>query len=95
MSAAQKHGWDARVGAALDELRNTIRARYPEATFEVARGDDEPSHVHLWTMVDLDDPDEVVDLVNDRVLELQLEDGLPVFVIPVRGPARVAAAAQS
>jgi hypothetical protein len=47
--------------------------------------------VHLTTIVDLDDPDEVLDLVINRMMELQVEDKLPVYVIPVRTPERVAA----
>ncbi len=34
---------------------------------------------------------EVVDLVIDRMLELQLAHGIPVYLIPIRTPERVAA----
>jgi hypothetical protein len=35
-------------------------------------------------MVDVDDPDEVVDLVIERVLSLTIDEGVPVHVPPVR-----------
>lgn len=83
---------DPRTQAALDELRGMIRRRYPEARFAVSRGHDEPENVHLLTTVDLDDADEVLDLVLDRLLELQVEERLPIHVIPLRSPERVLAA---
>ena len=82
---------DPRIRDALDELKRMILQRYPEATFEVSRGDDEPESIHLTTTVDVDDPDEVMDLVVDRLLELQVEEGLPVHVIPIRPVERVLA----
>ena len=76
---------------ALEELQGIIEQRYPTATFEVSSGEDDPRVVHLTTIVDLDDPDEVLDLVITRVMELQAEEKLPVYVIPVRTPERVVA----
>lgn len=76
---------------ALKEMEGIIGQRYPTATFEVSRGEDDPKAVHLTATVDLDDPDEVLDLVITRVMELQVEEGLPLYVIPVRTPERVEA----
>jgi hypothetical protein len=76
---------------ALEELQGIIVQHYPTATFAVSRGEDNPEAVHLTTIVDLDDPDEVLDLVINRLMELQVADKLPVYVIPVRTPERVAA----
>ncbi len=42
-------------------------------------------------MVDVDDRGEVIDVFLDRLVELQLEEGLPLFVVPVRTPERIAA----
>jgi hypothetical protein len=72
-----------RVEAALAELKEKILAKYPEAQFEVMRGPEDPSEVWLRTTVDLDDPDEVMDLVIDRLLELQIQENTPVHVMPV------------
>ena len=72
-------------------MEQTIRAHYPSARFVVTRSVDEPENVHLLTTVDLADPDEVVDLVLDRLVELQVEERIPVYVIPVRTPERILA----
>ena len=45
-------------------------------------------------MVDIDDPDEVADLVMDRMLQFQLDEDIPIYVIPIRTPERVAALRQ-
>ena len=79
----------SRMENALNELRGLIRTRYPQARFSVAHGHDEPENVHLVTTVDLEDADEVLDLVIDRVVELQVEERIPVHVIPVRPVRRV------
>ena len=66
-----------------------IAARYPTVAFEVSRGHDEPRNVHLTAVVDVDDTDEVLDLVIERVVDLQTEEGIPVHVIPIRTPERL------
>jgi hypothetical protein len=80
---------------ALNEMEGIIGQRYPTATFEVSRGEDDPEAVHLTATVDLDDPDQVLDLVITRVMELQADEGLPLHVIPVRTPERAAALRQA
>lgn len=82
---------DPRRRHAVQELTSLIVRRYPTATISVGPGEEDPGVTHITAMVDLDDPDEVADLVMDRMLELHLEEGIPVYVIPVRTPARVAA----
>jgi hypothetical protein len=72
------------VRAAVAELRGMIAERYPDATFSLSRAEDDPRIVHLNTVVDIEDTEEVVDLVIDRMLELQVEEHLPVYVIPTR-----------
>jgi hypothetical protein len=81
---------DPRRKQAVHELSSLIRQRYPAAAFEVEPGEDDPEVTHLTTTVDVDDPDEVVDLVIDRMLELTIDEGIPVYVIPIRAPERVA-----
>lgn len=85
---------DPRVQAALDELRGVIAEHYPQATFAISRGHDEPENIHLVTTLDLDDPDEVLDLVGHRLDQLQVDERIPVHVIPVRTPERLLAAMQ-
>jgi hypothetical protein len=81
---------DPRVNRALNELSDIVRSAHPEATFEVASAADDADIVQLFARVDVDDPDEVADLVMDRMLEMQLEEGLPVYLIPLRTPERIA-----
>ncbi|MHB8576202.1 MAG: hypothetical protein ACYDCQ_12820 [Dehalococcoidia bacterium] len=85
---------DARTRAAIDELTALVRQHYPTATFAVGPSEDDLAVTHITATVDIDDPDEVVDLVIDRMLELQIEEGLAVHLIPVRTPARVKALRQ-
>lgn len=81
---------DPRVLAAVTELEELVRSRYPNATFSVGRGQDDPEAIYIYATVDLADTEPVVDLVIERELEL-LEEGLPVQVIPRRTPERNAA----
>jgi hypothetical protein len=82
---------DARTQAAVDEMQALVQQHYPEATFEVERGIDDPEAIHLWVTVDLEDPDEVVDLVIEPMMEIQIEREIPLFVIPIRTPERIKA----
>ncbi len=38
----------------------------------------------MITTVDVDDTDAVVEVYIDRLLELQIDDGLSVYVVPIR-----------
>lgn len=76
--------------AALRELKELITARFPQASFAVEDGFD-PEGIYLVATVDVEDTDEVVDVVGDRLVELQVEDGLPVYLAPLRPIARVVA----
>lgn len=91
MTKEQPLPLDTRARQAIAELQGTIRERYPTATFEIARAADDPAILHMITTVDVDDPDEVGDLVVDRVVELVAEEHLPIHVIPVRPAARIRA----
>ncbi|HET8626122.1 MAG TPA: hypothetical protein VFL91_01815 [Thermomicrobiales bacterium] len=72
---------DPRIQAALAELRDLIARRFPAATFTVSRGED-PEGIYLTPLVDVEDLDEVTDTVLDRLLDMQVEEGLPVYVVP-------------
>ena len=76
-------GLDPRMHAALEELAAVISQHYPDATFRVSRGEDDPTIVQLVAVVDIEDTDPVLDVVMDRVLELHDED-LLVFVVTER-----------
>ena len=79
-----------RAQAALDELKALIAARFPLATFTVQKGY-EPAGIYLVATVDVEDTDEVVDVFIDRLVDIQVEDGIPVYVTVVRPVARVMA----
>ena len=91
MSHEQLEAGDPRIDAALNELAGLVKRQYPEATFQVAPAEDDPNIIHLLTRIDVDDTEEVANLVMDRMLEMQIDEGLPIYVIPLRTPERIAA----
>ncbi|MBI2908959.1 MAG: hypothetical protein HYX92_15055 [Chloroflexi bacterium] len=82
-----------RLQRAVAELQQMIREHYPTAQFKVSRADDDPREVHLITTVDIEDTEQVLDVVMDRLLELQVDERLPIHVIPLRPVERVLAEA--
>ena len=79
-----------RVKEAVRELQRRITERFPQASFVIEEGFD-PKGTYLVTTVDIADTDEVIDVVGDRLVELQVEEGLPVYVISLRPMKRVVA----
>ena len=77
-----------RMQAAIGELQRLIQLHYPEATFQVEPGDD-PMGMYVLATVDVEDTDAVVEVYIDRLLELQIDEGSAVYVVPVRPLARV------
>lgn len=77
------------IQQAVAELQRLIATHYPGTTFDVGPGGDDPAGTYITATVDLDDPDEVMDLVIEHVLALQIDDGLPIHVVPIRTPERV------
>ncbi len=75
---------------AVEELKTLITKRFPQASFVVEEGVD-PQGTYLVTTVDIADTDEVVEVIGDRLVELQATEGLPVYVIPLRPIERVIA----
>ncbi len=79
---------DPGVKQALGELKAMISERYPNASFEVSLGED-PEGVYLTASVDVPDTTEVMGVVVDRLIDMQVEQGLPVYVVPVQPLERV------
>ena len=75
---------------AVNELKGTIAARFPQASFVIEEGFD-PKGIYLVTTVDIADTDEVIDVIGDRLVELQVDEGLPLYVTPLRPIQRVIA----
>src|SRR5215212_7969786 len=72
-----------RLEEAIVELRELIAQHYPDATFTVSEGED-PDGIYLTATVDVEDMGEVVDVFLDRMVDLQIEEGLPIFVVAIR-----------
>src|SRR5687767_15942739 len=79
-----------RIKEALDELKGLITARFPQAAFVIEEGFD-PEGVYLITTVDIADTDEVITVIGDRLVALQVDEDLPVYVTPLRPIERVVA----
>ncbi len=90
MNDAHNYVADAQMQAAIDELQELIRSHYPTTTFTVGEADD-PDGIYMRAVVDVDDTDEVISVFLDRSVDLQVDDGLPIYVVPVRTPERIAA----
>jgi hypothetical protein len=71
---------DPRIQAAIEELSAMLMARFPEASLRVVhRGD--PNGIYIIATVDVDDLDEVFDAVAPRMVDMQSDEGLPVYVV--------------
>jgi len=81
------------MGKAANELKGMISERFPQASFVVEEGFD-PKGIYLVTTVDIADTDEVIDVIGDRLVELQVDEGLPLYVTPLRPIQRVIAELQ-
>lgn len=81
---------DPKVAAALVDLRALILQRFPNAQFSVVYRDDPPG-TRLRVIIDTADleSDDVLDVVIDKLFEVQVEQGLPVYVIPVQPLSRL------
>jgi hypothetical protein len=78
------------IEKAVNELKGTIAERFPQASFVIEEGFD-PKGIYLVTTVDTADTDEVMDVIGDRLVELQVDEGLPIYVTPLRPMRRVIA----
>ena len=85
---------DSRTLQAIDEIEGLIRASYPNATFDVGHGED-PDGTYLRATVDVDEMDQVVDVFIDRLVELQVDEVLPLYVIPLEPVGRALARMQA
>lgn len=87
------NGNDPRIKSAISELRELIARHYPTATFEVVRRDD-PDGIYLIPTVDVNDLEEVAAVFEERLIDMQVEEGLPVYVVPDWPDERVRAQLQ-
>ncbi len=67
------------VQSAVVEVQGIIRERYPEARFHVGIGHD-PLGVYMTATVDVEDTDDVDDLYFGRMVDIQVEERVPLYV---------------
>jgi len=77
-----------KIKEAAEELKAIIRTKYPDAQFQLSRAQDDRDAWDLWTLVDIEDPDEVNDLIRDRESEMLTEERIPLYVVPTRARER-------
>lgn len=87
MKGKDLHSTDPGMQSAIAELQGLIRAHYPSTTFTVGVTED-PDGVYIRAVVDVDDTDQVTETFIDRLIGMQVERGLPIYVVPVRTPER-------
>lgn len=80
---------DTRIQSAIAELQRCLQTRFPDATFVVTEGED-PEGTYLVVTVDVEDTDEVVEVVRDQLFRMQVEEALPLYLVPALPLARVA-----
>jgi len=67
---------------AIEEIQGIILAHFPGTTFDVYL-DEEPLGVYVEATVDVEDIDDVMDIYIDRLVDLKVERGLRLYVLPV------------
>ncbi len=79
---------DPRIQGAVTELEGIITKQYPQAMFDVSEGED-PEGIYLTATVDTDDLTNILELVGDRLVDIQVDEGLPLYLVPIRPLKRV------
>jgi uncharacterized protein (DUF433 family) len=83
----QQHGREVRqelrIKRAADQLKAMILKRYPDAMFTLTPDVNSRESFLLNVAVDVEDTDEVMDLVVDRVVDFSVQ-GVPIHVHPER-----------
>jgi hypothetical protein len=74
--------WNDTIQHAIAEVEARIRAVYPEATFRLVEGED-PIGPYLDAYTDAEDAFAVLDLVSDWLVDLSVNAGVHLHVIPL------------
>ncbi len=82
------NSWNDTMQHAIAEVEAHILAVYPEATFRLIEGED-PIELYLDAYTNAEDAFAVLDLVSDRLVDLSVNDGVHLHIIPL--PHEVAA----
>jgi hypothetical protein len=80
---------DEKIQRAITEVQARIQAVYAEAIFRISQGED-PVGIYIDVYTDAEDSFCVFDLVNDWLVDLSVNEGLALYVIPLpKDQARV------
>ncbi len=75
---------DADAMVFVDELKRLILELHPEARFDLGPGGADPTMIFLRAYVDLAEPFDILDEIGDRVVDIQVDEGIPLHVLPMR-----------
>jgi hypothetical protein len=78
----RKKPWDEGTQQAIDEVQAVIKAAFPEAVFQVHRGDD-PEGIYIDAYTKAENGFDVLDLISDRLVDLCVEAWLGIYVVPL------------
>jgi len=74
--------WNDTMQHAIAEVEARILAVYPDATFHLVEGED-PIGLYLDAYTDAEDAFAVLDLVSDWLVDLNVNDGVHLHVVPL------------
>ena len=74
--------WNETMQHAIAEVEARILAVYPDATFRLVEGED-PNGLYLDAYTDAEDAFAVLDLVSDWLVDLSVDAGVHLHVIPL------------
>ena len=74
--------WNDTMKHAIAEVQARITAVYPEATCRLVQGED-PVGLYLDAYTDAEDAFAVLDLVSDWLVDLSVNEGVHLHVIPL------------
>lgn len=77
-----KAGLAPKIKTAIGELKGLIVGSYPTAKFRFTYTLDDSLGVHLVPIVDVEDEEEIYDAYGDKLLDIQIEQRLPIYVFP-------------
>jgi len=73
--------WDERTKHAIDEVQAAIKAAFPEAAFQVHRGED-PKGIYIDASTKAEHGFDALDGIGDRLVDCCVEAGLGISVVP-------------
>jgi hypothetical protein len=73
---------DEKTQRVVTEAQRRIQAVYPDAGFRLIQGDD-PAGLYLDVYTDAEDSVGVFDVVNDWLVDLSVNEGIVLHVIPL------------